>query len=280
MNQQDDALLRLLRDDDPATLGLVRGVLRERGPEALPELRALLAEAEPVAARRLRGIIGEIAAQSAAADFTRLCASFGADGDLEEAAWQLAAVFLPGEDFAPQRALLDAWGEEVTRRLAKAGNTVDRIETLVEYLAHEVRLHGNDEDYDNLANSLLPEVIDTRRGLPITLSLVYMLVGKRAGLQISGVGLPGHFLIRHGPNFFDPFHGGARVGLEECRSRVMQQGRTLTAATLQPYPAPLFLVRMLTNIRVRALASDPALAAELARWIEGVRGANDAAGRE
>jgi Transglutaminase-like superfamily len=274
MTAQRDALLHLLRDDDPATLRLLKTQLAQRGPAALPEMRALLALADPVAARQLRLVIAEIEANAADDAFAKFCAGFGPDGDLEDAAWRLAALFLPGEDFAPQRAQLDAWGREVARRLVKADSELDRIETLVEYLADEVGLRGNVEDYGNLNNSLLPEVIDTRLGLPITLSLVYILVGRRAGLRLSGAGLPGHFLVRYGPHFFDPFHGGAPVGLDECRVRAAQHGLALTPGTLQPYPAPQFLTRMLKNIHAIADKSDPPLAAKLAGWIEAIGSAS------
>lgn len=268
MTAQREALLRLLQDDDPATLVLLKNQLGRRGLAALPEMRALLAAASGVAARHLREVIATIVAGAAESAFEKLCADFGRDGDLEEASWRMAAIFQPGEDFAPQRELLDAWGAEVTRRLGKANTELDRIETLVEFLAHDVGLRGNTEDYDNINNSLLPEVIDTRLGIPITLSLVYILVGRRAGIPISGAGLPGHFLIRHGQNFFDPFFGGVRVELEECRARLAQQGLTLTAATLQPFPAPQFLTRILNNIRAIAEKSDPALAAKLSGWMD------------
>jgi len=267
MTAQRDALLRLLQDDDPATLTLLKNQLGQRGASALPEMRVLLALAEPVAARHLREVIAGIEAGEAEAAFGRYCTAFGREGDLEEASCQMAAIFLPGRDFAPQRALLDAWGAEVARRFEKANSELDRIETLVEFLADDMGLRGNTDDYYNIRNSLLPEVIDTRLGIPITLSLVYILVGRRAGLPISGAGLPGHFLIRHGQNFFDPFHGGIRVGLEECRARVEEQGLTLTASTLQPVPPPQFLARMLHNIQAIAQESDPPRAAKLAEWI-------------
>ena len=267
MTAQCDALLRLLGDDDPATLHLLKGQLAARGSAALPEMRALLAQADPVAARHVRDVIAEIEAHEAETVFGNFCAGFGVDGDLEEAAWRMAAVFLPGEDFAPQRALLNAWGAEAARRMGAADSELDRIETLVEFLGEEVGLRGNVEDYDNINNSLLPAVIATRLGIPISLSLVYIVVGRRAGIRISGAGLPGHFLIRYGQNFFDPFHGGARVGLEECRARVAQHGLTLTASTLQPFPAPQFFARMLTNIHVIVEESDPPLAAKIFRWI-------------
>ncbi|HEV7866636.1 MAG TPA: transglutaminase-like domain-containing protein, partial [Chthoniobacteraceae bacterium] len=200
-----------------------------------------------------------------------LCGSFPEQGDVEDAAWRLAATFSPGEDFGPQRTLLDAWGAEVRKRLRKATTDCDRIETLVEFLGDEVRLRGNEDDYYNLNNSLLPEVIDTRVGIPITLSLIYILVGRRAGMELSGVGLPGHFIVRHGDSFFDPFHGGRRVGLEECRTLLEQQNLVLAAHHLQPVGSRQILLRMLSNIYALSEESDPPLAAKVSSWIAGLR---------
>lgn len=273
MIDQRDALFRLLHDDDPATLALIKSQLAQRGPAGLSEMHALLAGAEPAIARHLRDVIAQIEAGDADAAFGKYCAAFGPDGDLEEAAWRLSAIFLPGEEFGRQRALLDQWGTEVSRRLRDAETEIDRIETLVEYLGDEIGLRGNEDDYYNINNSLLSEVIDTRLGIPITLSLVYILIGKRTGVPISGVGLPGHFLVRHSQDFFDPFYGGRRVGLEECRSRLEQQHLALTPFHLRPVPASQFLMRMLNNIHEIAEKSDPPLAAKVSGWMESLKAA-------
>lgn len=262
-----DALLRLLEDDDAPTLALVKQQLARNGLAALDDLRSLLAAAAPVAAAHLFEIIHEIEHREAGAIFSQTCAAFDEHGDLENAAWQLAAAFLPDADFGPAQRLLDRWGAEVTRRLGKAATPRDRIETLVEFLAHELRFHGNADDYYNINNSLLPEVIETRVGLPITLSLVYMLVGKRAGLAVQGIGLPGHFVIRHGEDFFDPFGEGRRLGLEECRWLVAHHGLSLSPHHLLPISPKQMLARMLANIHAAAESSDPPLAEKVAGWI-------------
>src|SRR5687767_3079355 len=205
MIRQHHAILRLLQDDDPATVGLVKSQLAAGGAGLLRELEALLALADTQAALHVRDVIAEIEETQADAIFTDLCSSFDDGSNLEEAAWRLAATFSPADDFADSRETLDAWGAEVRRRLAKAESAIDRAETLAEFLSFEVRLRGNDRHYYDIDNSLLPSVIQSRLGIPITLSLVYMLVGQRAGLKIDGVGLPGHFLVRHADIFLDPF---------------------------------------------------------------------------
>ncbi len=154
------------------------------------------------------------------------------------------------------------------RRFRKADDDLDRIETLVEYLGHDVGLHGDAKDFYNLNHSLLPEVIDTRQGIPITLSLIYILVARRVGLEFSGVGLPGHFIVRSGEHFFDPFHIGRRLGVEECRAIVEQHGVPLRREYFRPVTPRQMLTRMLANIVALAQESDPPLAAKVTGWIE------------
>src|SRR5437868_5839273 len=95
MTDQRDALFRLLQDDDPATLALIKNQLAQRGAEGLGELRALVSSATPAVARHLRDVIAQIEAGDVDAAFERLCATFGPAGDLEDAAWRLAATFFP-----------------------------------------------------------------------------------------------------------------------------------------------------------------------------------------
>jgi regulator of sirC expression with transglutaminase-like and TPR domain len=231
----------------------------------------LLGSADPVSAAHILDVVNEIEMRETDSIFGQLCASFGEYGDIEDAAWRLAATFMPDADFGEDRRLLDRWGAEVTHRLRKAASSRDRIETLVEFLAHELRFRGNADDYYNINNSLLPEVIQTRAGIPITLSLVYILVGKRAGLTVHGVGLPGHFIIRHGEDFFDPFGEGRRIGLEECRWLVAHHGMALSAHHLLPITPWQMLVRILGNIHAIAEPRDPPLAEKVAAWIASLR---------
>ncbi|MDB6151682.1 MAG: hypothetical protein JWL90_135 [Chthoniobacteraceae bacterium] len=272
MIEQREALLKLLRDDDPVTLDLVKDQLTQAGVASLGELRALLAAADPAAARHVRDVIAVIEESNVDEVFTQLCETFPEHGDLEEAAWRLAMTFSPGTDFSYERELLDEWGVEVAKRLRKAHTPLDRVETLAEYLSHEVQLRGNEEDYYNLENSLLPNVIATGLGIPISLSLVYMLVGRRAGLSIEGVGLPGHFMVRHEEIFFDPFHGGRRIGLDECRALMEQQDMVLKPEHLMAATPRQILTRILTNLFYVAERSNPLLAAKIADWIASVRG--------
>jgi regulator of sirC expression with transglutaminase-like and TPR domain len=264
------ALLRLLSDEDAATVALVKTQLAHSGPEVLEDLRALEELADALAAFHLRDVIAEIEEHSAGRIFRDLCARFSEDGALEEAVWRLAAAFEPGEDYSEARTTLDRWGREVARRLRKAATPLDRAETLAEFLNHEQKLRGTDADYD-LDAALLPSVIDSRRGIPISVSLVYMFVARRAGLRLEGVNLPGHFIVRHEDIFLDPFRGGRRIGLDACKELLAAQNLTLLPQHLAPATPRQVLVRMLTSIYHIVEPTDPAVAAQVSDWIDALR---------
>jgi len=99
---------------------------------------------------------------------------------------------------------------------------------------------GDREHYDDPGNSMLDLVLTRRRGLPILLSVVYVEVARRAGIQIAGVGLPGHFVVGHfgtdPPVLLDPFAGGARVETDAARGLV------------RPWRAHEVAMRMLNNL--------------------------------
>jgi regulator of sirC expression with transglutaminase-like and TPR domain len=134
------------------------------------------------------------------------------DPPLDHLALSIAAQFRE-VDAATALDQLDALGEEVT---ATPG---DRLEALVDVLAHRHGYAGDAEDYDDPANSMLDVVIERRRGLPIVLSVLYVEVARRAGLELAGVGLPGHYVVGRfdpgPPRLLDPFGGGAPIDADD-----------------------------------------------------------------
>jgi regulator of sirC expression with transglutaminase-like and TPR domain len=116
------------------------------------------------------------------------------------------------------------------------------------------RLTGNVADYYDPRNSFLDDVLARGLGLPITLSVVAIEVGRRLGASIVGVGLPGHFVVRSEGNdeFGDPFHNGAvfdRSGLVERWDQLVGSGHRFEDLHLLPVSERAILIRMLNNLR-------------------------------
>ena len=112
-----------------------------------------------------------------------------------------------------------------------------RLEAFCVQLFQKMGFHGNQTDYYDPRNSYLNDVLQRRTGIPISLSALTMALGQRLDLNIVGLGLPGHFLVklvdaRNGDVIFDPFHAGRRMALEECSDLV----RRVTGLPLDPSP--------------------------------------------
>jgi regulator of sirC expression with transglutaminase-like and TPR domain len=167
---------------------------------------------------------------------------------------------------------LDKLAEQIRRRLT--GSLEARTAELSSFLFEECGFAGNTEHYYDPRNSYLNKVLDRQVGLPISLSLVAMAVGTRAGLPVVGVALPGHFVAKSvGPNgeqvLFDPFNGGGFLDIEGCEALVTSiTGRPfdVTPEALAATSPAAFIARMLTNLKTAYLADRSHLrAARIAR---------------
>lgn len=120
---------------------------------------------------------------------------------------------------------------------------------------------GNTDDYDKIDNCFLHKVLDSRRGLPIIVSAIWIEVGRRAGIEMEGVSLPGHFLVFAGGQLVDPFHFGEAIGADEAAGLVadsMGGQPRLEPAWLTPVGTSVIINRILTNLSERygALGDD------------------------
>jgi len=106
------------------------------------------------------------------------------------------------------------------RELDRLAHGVDSLETLIHRLFVEEAFAGNTTNYYDPRNSLLHQVLDRKLGIPITLSIVCLEVGRRAGVSLEGVGMPGHFLVRPmaTDHYLDAFDGGALLDLPRCEA--------------------------------------------------------------
>jgi regulator of sirC expression with transglutaminase-like and TPR domain len=134
------------------------------------------------------------------------------------------------------------------------------LDRLVAFLFEEEGFRGNDKEYYDPRNSCLNDVLDRRLGIPITLSVVMMEVGRRCGLPMHGVGMPGHFLVGGGAGeWFDPFHQGVRLDLAGCAARFAEThpGAQFRPQFLMPVSASRIVERMLANLQHTLMQRDP-----------------------
>ncbi|MGH7304164.1 MAG: SirB1 family protein [Candidatus Rokuibacteriota bacterium] len=178
----------------------------------------------------------------------------GPEIDLGGAALAVARIEYP--DLVAERSL--ARLDELAAR-SSAAKVADRrraLERLSGFLFDEQGFRGNADDYYDPRNSCLNDVLDRQLGIPITLSVLIMEVGRRVGLEISGIGLPGHFCVgaQVGEELvlLDPFGGGRRLERAEAEaiaSRAVGRQVELTDAHFVPTTKAQILGRMLRNLQ-------------------------------
>jgi regulator of sirC expression with transglutaminase-like and TPR domain len=176
---------------------------------------------------------------------------------LDEAALLLALLDHPGTDLAPCYDLLDAMETRLDLIGGAAETSAERADALTAVLAGEFGFVGDAETYDDPANADLISVLKRRRGLPVSLSILWVAMARRLGWSADVLDVPGHVLVIVGaeaaPVIVDPFAGGVRVGAERLAALVeahVGAGRAVTHVAAMPNRA--MLVRLLQNQASRA----------------------------
>jgi hypothetical protein len=198
---------------------------------------------------------GRNARELARRRFASEVAAAPADTRLDVAAFCIAAHAHPGLD-------IDAWCGRLDELAGECA--VPTFDGVRAQLFDSAGFHGNRTDYADPENSFLDSVITRRTGIPIMLSVLMMEVGRRLGVDVRGVGMPGHFLVQDGDatdgRWCDPFHGGAVYDLADCRNlfaRLHGSAQRFHEGFLRPSSSHEILARMLTNLEHGRLAGDP-----------------------
>jgi regulator of sirC expression with transglutaminase-like and TPR domain len=195
--------------------------------------------------------------------------------DLARAALLIARLAYPDLDEPSCLAELDGLAARLKERIAGVTDLHRLAEEMTRLLCEEEGFRGNSKDYYDPDNSYLNRVLDRRTGIPITLSLVHMEVGRRAGLTVHGIGLPGHFITGlYGPEgriLMDPFYRGTALDEEECRRRVAVQyggSKIFGVHLLEPVGPKEMLVRLLRNLKGIYIQMDEGMKTfQLIEWI-------------
>jgi regulator of sirC expression with transglutaminase-like and TPR domain len=179
------------------------------------------------------------------------------DVDLTLVALEIARDANPQLDFNETLSWIAARASELSEQAAGAWSEADALRGLASLLAEEHGLSGSEEAYQFPESSYLPEVIAQRRGIPISLSILYMAVARQAGIELKGVAAPQHFLTRFdgldGTLFLDAFGGGRIMDRGECLEflrGITGMPTAELAPCLKPATPRSIVIRMLNNLKV------------------------------
>ncbi len=270
---QKSSLFRLLADDDPSTIRLIKDQLLGQGDDAVPQFEGWLKEVRgSPAERHLTEVLQRLKQGHCHTRFLELCTRtrvFG-DTDLEEACFMLASTEYSATDMAPYRAMLDQMAEEVRDQMGREGNPSE-IRAVSAVLHEKYRFRGNRDRYYEAENTYLNRVLERRVGVPLTLSLVYCFLGKRLGLNIQGVALPGHFIVCWNAQFYDSFNQGRLLDENACKQIVETRGQEFRREQLNPATPRQVLNRMLMNLaRVYEIEEDRQRLARIRLYLQAI----------
>jgi len=227
--------------------------LARTAPESMALLRdqARLLEKQAEQLRKLAHAVHQQRTLTELADTLK-----GQDKDVDLGRAALLIARLDNEDLEVDVYLkeLDRVAREVAAGLPKDADEKARLGALTTFLFKERGFHGSRLEYYNRSNSYLNEVIDDREGLPITLSVLYMELARRLKVPVVGLGLPGHFTVRHEPakgksQVIDVFEGGKLLTDQEVEDRVRKNtGRPFDKKYLEASTKKAIVLRMLFNL--------------------------------
>jgi regulator of sirC expression with transglutaminase-like and TPR domain len=180
------------------------------------------------------------------------------DISLAEAALLIAGHGYPELNIAAYLSRIEELAYMLRLRIDEEDSVPERISVLNQFLFGDLGFAANSDDYYDPRNSFLNEVLERRRGIPITLSVIYMELGRKIGLPLQGVSFPGHFLVKcavpEGAVVLDPYSGGISLGLQELQQRLREVrggevSRAIIAELLVSASNKEIIVRLLRNLK-------------------------------
>ena len=272
LTASDCAALRTLLDDpSPAVRRALLVRFAGAGATAAAFLQEVARGPHRALARHALAYLDELKFSDPIGDFRAFIRSM--HYELETGALLLARTVNPRLDVGECCGALDAIAARCRELIADPSSARAKCRILNRVLFHEWGFHGNTENYADPRNSFIDQALDRRTGLPLTLSLIYLLVAGRIGLELEPVGLPGHFIVGcftdDLPFFVDPFDGGVFRDPEEIFESLKQRQIAPSVSDLAPTPVREVLCRSCRNlVHHYTAAGDPEHARLFASFVE------------
>lgn len=260
------ALLVLLGDEAERVSAAAWDVLLAAGDAALPFLQEAEQSADPILRGRARLLQDELRRGAVEEEWRRYAARPDHQFDLEQGCLLLSRLGGAANP-AGVPSFLDAVSGMVRAHMVSVGG----LQGLGEVLFDNLGFRGG--DFADLRCHYLAGVVERRQGVPISLATVYVLVGRRLGLPVSGVAMPGHYLARFdhadGPVYIDCYNRGRQYRYETLADLLTTKGLAFSDHYLAPTFARFTLYRMLNNLeQLHRDAGEDRLAAAVKRWRE------------
>jgi len=246
------SLLKLLDDEDEQIYLTARDRLLTHGEKALALISGSHTGLSSKAAIRLDEVRELLTRSVFKEQFREIKRDSSGDVDLEEGVFLIARQRYPELDIIPYIKQLNDFALELKQKLSTTTDQTEILRRTINFFVEEKGFTGSRNDYYSEDNHYINRVLETKTGIPITLSALYLLVGKKINLPLNGIGLPGHFTMSFSFGttnvYFDPFNNGKILSHTDCEELVKNLGFTFSEEYLQPVTNRQILERMLRNI--------------------------------
>ena len=247
---QRKALEGLLDDPSPAVRAALLAQFAQHGRESVELLRYFASQPNRVLALHAVSYLQELNFSDPVTEFRGFIRSL--NYELETGALLLSRTVNPDLDVGASCLQLDAMAARCRQLITEPATAREKCRVLNRVLFHEYGLRGNTDHYTDPLNSYLDQVLVRRKGIPISLSIVYLLVAERAGLSLAAVGLPGHFMVgcyeEPVPFFVDPFNAGVFLDAREVFALLRASNVNASVSDLAPTPVREVLCRCCRNL--------------------------------
>jgi regulator of sirC expression with transglutaminase-like and TPR domain len=266
------ALISLLADDDASVYQAVRKRLLASGGAAAVWLRPHLLSEDPVLRRHARDIIACFNREENDRSFLTFCLTQAEGFDLERAVWMLATTRYSEINTGGYRAILDGFAADLREELNPSAAAADLLGVCNRFLFERLGFKGNEQNDHDPEDSYLNRVVDRRMGNPLSLCVLYLSLTRRLRLPMTGIGFPGHFMVRYqsarAELYVDVFNKGKLLTKTDCIKYLVQSHHPLDDGYLAPVSSRRVLLRLCAGLhQIHTQRNDPAEARRVQRYL-------------
>ena len=252
MKENLNYILKLLEDEDKRTFKLILEQMKDKTDLFESLVEEYKVSSNTLVRLRLHQLLSHIFYHNLEHYFTNIPILDDGEPDLEAGAFLIARFGCPELDLVYYQGVLDQLAENIREKIKNISKPLYLLKAINDYLFKEEGFDGNQTDYMEADNSFLNLVLERRTGIPISLSVMYLLLAKRLGLPFQGINMPGHFMLKYHQQSFemyvDPYYSGQLLTKRDCVNFMLFTGFGFKEEFLKPCTNKDILLRMVRNL--------------------------------
>jgi regulator of sirC expression with transglutaminase-like and TPR domain len=255
--EEKDSLVRLLDDPSPSVQQSILAFFHSDEEQAVQFLQSLISNRRGVLAYHAKQYLDRMGIDNTIETFRNFIRSFSYE--LETGCWLMERTVFPRFDPVRSCEVLDEMGVRALDLFVEPCSIKEKCRVINRVIFHEFGFHGDLESYKSPESSLIGQVLETRKGIPLSLGIIYILVAMRCGVDLRPIGVPGRFMVgcysEEKPFFIDVFEGGKFLSVADVLIFLETNRITYDEGSLAPIPVGEVISRACRNLQNQFLVS-------------------------